>query len=197
MALAATLVGISIPATRTALDEIRAAAAARDMAARIGLARRRSGPAFVGVRVSVRARRSRLPVHAARRRQWQRRANDRDRRRHRSHARRRPSGSATNIQGSVLGCSRSAGSRWRTGERGGRTHRFVAHPDAVARWQRHVGHAVCARLAQPVRGSGARGRTRVFRYDTGLRRWTSTSVRRTAATHGRNEWPRETRERIL
>ena len=39
MALAGALVGISIPATRNALDEIRAAAAARDMAARIGLAR--------------------------------------------------------------------------------------------------------------------------------------------------------------
>lgn len=39
LTLAATLVGISIPATRTTVDEIRAAAAARDMAARIGLAR--------------------------------------------------------------------------------------------------------------------------------------------------------------
>jgi prepilin-type N-terminal cleavage/methylation domain-containing protein len=39
MALAATLVGISIPATQSTLDEIRVAAAARDMAARVGLAR--------------------------------------------------------------------------------------------------------------------------------------------------------------
>ena len=39
LALAATLVGMSIPATRGTLDEIRAAAAARDIAARVGLAR--------------------------------------------------------------------------------------------------------------------------------------------------------------
>ena len=111
MALAAALVGISIPATRNALDEIRAAAAARDMAARIGLARleaaRRSSafayrfvPAGADYRFTPhangnerRAERSRSPTAPISR--WL-----------------RPSASPTNIQGSVLACSGAARSRW-------------------------------------------------------------------------------------
>lgn len=175
MGLAATLVGISVPATRNALDEIRAAAAARDVAERIGLARleavRRSAAfayRFVpdgadyrftphadgndnGVRTIEISNGTDLTLAAAER------LGDKH------------SGVSFGL---LAGLPDLDGSR--TSEEGvriGSSRILTLSPDGTATSGTLYLHGTRSQYA--VRVLGATGRTRVFRYDTGLGRWIS------------------------
>ena len=175
MALAATLVGISIPATRNALDEIRAAAAARDMAARIGLARleaARRSSAFAyrfvpagadyqftphadgndnGVRTIEIADGTDLTLAAA-----ERLAD-------------KHSGVSFGLLAGLPDLDGSRASE--EGVRFGSSRILTLSPDGTATPGTLYVHG--SRSQYAVRVLGATGRTRVFRYDTGLGRWIS------------------------
>ena len=154
MALAATLVGISIPATRDALDEIRAAAAARDMAARIGLARleaARRSSAFAYRFVPAGAD-YRFTPHADGNDNGVRTIEIADGTDLTLAAAERLADKHSGISfGLLAGLPDLDGSR---ASEEGVQYRFGAHPDAVARWYSHARDALCAWQSQPVRGPG-------------------------------------------
>ena len=175
MAIAATLVGISIPATRNALDEIRAAAAARDVAARIGLAR------LEAVRRSSAFAYRFVPAEADY--QFTAHADGND-----NGVRTVEISSGTDLTlaaaerladkhpgvsfGLLAGLPDLDGARGsEEGVRIGSSRILTLSPDGTATPGTLYVHG--SRSQYAVRVLGATGRTRVFRYDTGAGRWVS------------------------